>query len=65
MHGRSKHIDIRFHFIRDLCRDGVFELEYCNSHNQLADIMTKTLKLDTFEKLRGWLGVCKLLAEVN
>ena len=31
MHGRSKHIDVRFHFLRDLTNDGVIKLEYCGS----------------------------------
>ena len=31
MHGRSKHIDVRFHFLRDLTNDGVIILEYCGS----------------------------------
>lgn len=44
MHGRSKHIDVRFHFLRNLCNDGVVELEYCKSGNQLANILTKSLK---------------------
>jgi hypothetical protein len=45
MHGRSKHIDIdvRFHFLRDLTRDGVVTLLHCRSQEQLADIMTKPL----------------------
>jgi hypothetical protein len=31
MHGRSKHIDVRFHFLRDLTRDGVVTLLHCYS----------------------------------
>ena len=58
MHGRSKHIDVRFHFLRDLTKDGSVELVYCDTQEQLADIMTKPLKLNTFVKLRGQLGVC-------
>lgn len=58
LHGRSKHIDIRFHFLRDLAKDGVVELVHCNTQEQLADIMTKPLKLEAFLKLRGLLGVC-------
>lgn len=60
MHGRSKHIDVRFHFLRDLSNDGVVELKYCSSTNQLADIMTKPLKLEAFVKLRMLLGVCSM-----
>ena len=56
-HGKSKHIDVKFHFLRDLVNDGVIELSYCNSQDQIADIMTKPIKLEQFEKLRGMLGV--------
>lgn len=48
MHGRSKHIDVRFHFLRDLARDGVIELVHCGTHDQVADLMTKPLKLNDF-----------------
>lgn len=58
MHGRSKHIDVRFHFLRDLTRDGVIELKHCVTEEQVADIMTKPLKLDMFLKLRELMGVC-------
>ena len=59
-HGKSKHIDVRFHFLRVLVNDGVVELSYCNSQDQIADIMTKPLKLEQFEKLHGMLGVTKV-----
>ncbi|PRQ17740.1 putative RNA-directed DNA polymerase [Rosa chinensis] len=58
MHGRSKHIDVRFHFLRQLTNDGIVELVYCNTQDQIADAMTKPLKLDVFEKLRDLLGMC-------
>jgi hypothetical protein len=64
MHGRSKHIDVRFHFLRDLTRDGAVKLEYCGTNEQVADVMTKPLKLETFEKFRKLLGV-RSIAEVN
>lgn len=50
-HGRSKHIVVRFHFLRDLSNDGTLDLIKCNSQHQIADIMTKPLKLEVFEKL--------------
>lgn len=52
MHERSKHIDIWFHFLKDLCKEEVVELFHCNTTNQVADIMTKQLKLESFTKLR-------------
>ncbi|RDY07861.1 hypothetical protein CR513_07964, partial [Mucuna pruriens] len=45
-HGRSKHITVRFHFLRDLVNDKVVRLSFCCSEEQVADIMTKSLKLE-------------------
>ena len=42
-HGKSKHIDVIFHFLRDLVNDGVVELSYCNSQDQITDY-GKTIK---------------------
>lgn len=64
MHGRSKHIDVRFHFLRDLTGDEVVELVHCGSQDQVADLMTKPLKLEAFLKLRDQLGVC-MMPRVN
>ena len=58
LHGRSKHIDFCFHFLRELTKDGIVSLVHCPSEEQIADIMTKPLKLDAFLKLRRLLGVC-------
>nr|KYP67631.1 Retrovirus-related Pol polyprotein from transposon TNT 1-94 [Cajanus cajan] len=56
-HGRSKHIAVKLHFLRDLVDDHVVQLKYCNTQEQVADIMTKAVKLEQFEKLRQMLGV--------
>ena len=58
LHRRSKHIDVKYYFLRDLSNDGTIKLVYCRSEDQVADIQTKPLKLATFVKLRGLLGVC-------
>ncbi|GKA59621.1 putative ribonuclease H-like domain-containing protein [Tanacetum coccineum] len=42
-HSRSKHIDIRFHFIKEQAKNGVVELYFVNTEYQLADIFTKAL----------------------
>jgi hypothetical protein len=62
LHGRSKHIDVRYYFLRDLSNDGTIKLVYCRSEDQVADIHTKPLKFATFVKLRGLLGVCSRFA---
>ena len=60
MHGRSKHIDIRFHYLRELVQNEVINLIHCGTREQVADIMTKPLPLDAFLRFRGRLGVCRL-----
>lgn len=57
LHGRSKHIHVRFHFLRELVKDGVIGLNYCTTQDQLSDVMTKAVKLDVFEKVRERMGV--------
>ncbi|KAF5372127.1 hypothetical protein D9758_004946 [Tetrapyrgos nigripes] len=42
-HGRTKHIDIRFHFIRFVIDEGQMQLIYCPTENMLADTLTKAL----------------------
>lgn len=59
MHGRSKYIDIHFHFLSNLSKECEVELMYCASQDQLADIMTKSLKLELFEKLKKLFGICR------
>ena len=44
--------------------DGVVELNYCNTQEQIADLMPKPLKLEKLEKLRGMLGMINA-SEVN
>lgn len=64
LHGRSKHIDVRFHFLRDLTKEGAVKLCYCRSDEQIADILTKPLKANSFMKLRALLGMCSI-EEIN
>jgi hypothetical protein len=52
-HNRTKHIDIRYHFLRDHQQKGDIEIAYVSTHNQLADIFTKPLDEKTFSKLRN------------
>ncbi|KAL8116908.1 hypothetical protein AgCh_023188 [Apium graveolens] len=64
-HGRSKHIDIRFHFIREYVERGEVVLRHVNSSEQRADIMTKALATFKFEKMRNLLGVKELSKHVT
>jgi hypothetical protein len=56
-HSRTKHIDIRYHFIRDLVEEKVVTLEHVDTEEQLADIFTRALDAKQFENLRGKLGI--------
>ena len=56
-HSRTKHIDIRYHFLRDHQQKGDIKIAYVNTQNQLADIFTKPLDEKTFSKLRNELNI--------
>ena len=53
--GRTKHIDVRHHFIRELVERKVLSVQVMESSSQHADILTKTLGLDAFVKHRAFL----------
>ena len=57
-HSKSKHIEIRYHFIQDLVKDKVVCLEFIHTDNQKAHIFTKPLDGPQFESLRKTIGVC-------
>ena len=56
-HSKSKHIEIRYHFIQDLVEDKVVCLEFIHKDNQKADIFTKPLDGPRFESLCKTIGV--------
>ncbi|GKA42509.1 retrovirus-related pol polyprotein from transposon TNT 1-94 [Tanacetum coccineum] len=56
-HSRSKHIDIRFHFIKEQVKNEVVELYFVNTEYQLADIFTKALCRERIEFLINKLGM--------
>ena len=56
-HSKSKHIEIRYRFIRDLVEDKVVCLEFIHTDNQKADIFTNPLDGPRFESFRKTIGV--------
>nr|KYP41500.1 Copia protein [Cajanus cajan] len=57
LHSRTKHIEIRHHFLRDCVQKGDCVLEFVETKNQLADIFTKSLPKENFSSIRQELGI--------
>jgi len=56
-HSKTKHIEIRHHFIRDHVQKGDYEIQFVKIENKLAYLLTKPLARDRFNKLRTELGI--------
>ncbi|KAK0597388.1 hypothetical protein LWI29_024823 [Acer saccharum] len=57
-HSRTKHIDIRHHFIRELVENKCIVLEHVGTNDQLADLFTKPLDATRFKTLSRSIGIC-------
>jgi hypothetical protein len=62
LHDRSKHIDIKFHFLRDCVDGGQIVIEFVETGRQLADILTKSLGRLWFMELRKMIGMDEVKA---
>ena len=56
-HKRTKHIDIKYHYVREKVLDTTIKLRYCPTSDMIADILTKGLTYDKFSRLRALSGV--------
>jgi len=56
-HDRSKHTDMKYHYIRDIVQKGVLKLQYISIDEQVADIFTKPFSRVNFSYFRERLGV--------
>ena len=59
-HGRTKHIDVRYHFIRNYVEQGKVKMLHVRTEDQLADFFTKPLGISRFVDLRKRIGVVKV-----
>jgi hypothetical protein len=59
-HERSKHIWVRYHFIRGYLEEGSFKACYINTNDQLADLLTKPLGRIKFLELCSRIGMIQL-----
>jgi len=60
-HDRSKHIDMKFHFIRECCDRKLIDVEFVGTELQLGNILTKALGRVRFQELRGDIGMKNLV----
>ena len=56
-HARTKHIEIQHHFVREKIQSKEIDLIYCNTPDNVVDIITKPLGKMNFEECRKQLGV--------
>jgi hypothetical protein len=57
-HNRMRHLERRWHFLRDHIEKGDIEMRYIDTERQLADIFIKPLDASRFAALREKIGVC-------
>ena len=54
---KAKHIDIRHHYLRNLIEQGTIKIKYIESKLNIANIFTKTLPLQDFNKFKQQIGL--------
>lgn len=59
-HKRTKHIDVKYHFIRELINNDEIVLDHCMSQEQFTNIFKKTLAHDSFVYLRDCFGIVNM-----
>ena len=64
-HHKLKHINIKYHCIRDMVQRGEVKLQYVATDNQIADVLTKPLAKVKFEYFREKLGVLQIEVPSN
>ena len=58
-HDRSKDIEMKYHFIKDLVQRGTLKLQHIHTDEQIVDILTKPLTTTKFVYFRDKLGITK------
>lgn len=64
-HNRTRYIDTRHHFITELVAKGDIKMEYCNTNDHVADLLTNPLPMEKFIYLRKLLGIKNVYIKKN
>jgi hypothetical protein len=64
-HARSKHVEIDFHFVRDMVAKKSLTVRFISSHDQLADLLTKPISSSRFAFLRTKLNVLSIMLSLR
>ena len=54
---RLKHVEIKFHYVKDIIKRNIVKLQYCPTNEMIGDVFTKGLARPAFEKFRKGMGV--------
>lgn len=60
---RTKHIDVKYYHVRDLVMQGIIKINYCPTQMMIADLLTKPLPRDRFQKLRAEMNLLGSLTQ--
>ena len=58
LHAQVKHVDIKYHFLRERVASNEIRLKYINTKDNIVDIFTKALPTPSFTRLRAMMGLC-------
>ena len=61
-HDRTKHIDMKYHYVRECAERGLIEVQFIGTAEQLGDILTKALGRLKYDELRGKIGLAKVIS---
>ena len=65
LHDKSKHIEIKYHYTRDMVERGAVKLQYVAMDEHIADVLMKPLAIVKFEYFKGKLGVLQIEVPVR
>lgn len=57
MHGKAKHVTMKYHYIRELLKNNTMEIRYCRSNKNPTDFLTKILPHNALLRCRTMVGL--------